>query len=106
MELKSMTLEEVMGLLYGNGTNIDMLGHNNFDHNGYELFSVESVEEVGGEGCGDAIWNVLKLITRSDPKDFVFVKISGNYSSWNGTDWDYGTQTIVRPVEVTRIEYQ
>lgn len=57
------------------------------------------VHEVGGsEGDGEYVQHVFELNGR-------FIEVTGTYTSWGGTDWDYGHVGEVEPREVSRIEY-
>jgi hypothetical protein len=60
------------------------------------LGSIEEVEQYGGEGQGDT-WYSIKHF-----KDHgVYIKTDGFYSSYNGTDFDYGFGSEVKPVQKT-----
>lgn len=41
------------------------------------------IDSFGGEGEGDTIWRIVKFETYG-----IYIKISGYYDSYNGTDWD------------------
>lgn len=57
------------------------------------------VDETGGnEGEGEYTHKVFQLNDR-------FIKITGTYTSWDGTDWEYGTVLEVFPREVTVVRY-
>ena len=60
--------------------------------------TTEPVDRFGGEGMGDERWVVFKLENR-------LFRISGYYSSWEGTEW-YEDVTEVKPVEVVKTEYE
>lgn len=49
-----------------------------------ELGKVKEVEQIGGEGEGDSWYSVKHFVDYG-----VFIRIDGNYSSYNGTDF-YG----------------
>lgn len=55
-------------------------------------------EEGGGEGDGSYVGHVYQLGDQ-------FVLVTGHYTSWDGTDWDYGSINEVFPRQVTRTEY-
>lgn len=69
-----------------------------YDHESTEISGVGQMEEVdqyGGEGMGDD-WYAIKHFPDHD----VYVKVSGYYSSYDGTDFDgWNCCTEVKPAE-------
>lgn len=65
------------------------------------LGQVENVEQVGGEGEGDH-WHQVWYFKDHD----VYIKITGDYSSYNGTDFYNGYGSEVKPVEKTITVFQ
>lgn len=62
-----------------------------------ELFSVEEVDNYGGEDCGSEYWMVFKVVDLTT-KEEAYIKFEGSYDSWNGTDWD-NMAFLVKPVK-------
>lgn len=60
--------------------------------------------EFGGEGRGEHIWFVLSFRNK-ETDDMTYIRQTGNYSSWDGTNWDYGTIEFVKPKVVQRTEW-
>lgn len=60
------------------------------------LGEIEEIDQYGGEGQGDT-WYTIKYFKDHD----VYIKTDGFYSSYNGTDFDYGFGSEVKPVEKT-----
>lgn len=61
-----------------------------------EKTGVTQVEEWGGEDEGSSIGYTVKFDVDGET---IYLKITGYYDSWNGTDWDDGTVRLVKPVE-------
>jgi hypothetical protein len=64
------------------------------------LGKIEEVDQYGGEGQGDTWYSVKHFIDHD-----VYIKTSGYYSSYNGTEFYDGYGEEVKPVEKTIIEY-
>lgn len=69
-----------------------------------EEFTIIQEAQRGGEGQGDEYYIVLS-IQDNDTKDKIYVRFSGYYDSWNGTEWDEGFD-LVSPVTVKVIEWE
>lgn len=67
-----------------------------FPVEGGEFVQVHS--EGGREGDGEYVQRVYELDGR-------FVEVTGNYTSWDGIDWDYGYVGEVSPRTVTSVVY-
>ena len=63
--------------------------------------SIKVVEAWGGEGS--SIGYTLEINYNGT---IYYVKISGSYDSWEGTDYSYGTVSLVKPVEKTITVYE
>lgn len=76
---------------------------NSFDYECPELGVMKEVEQVGGEGEGDT-WYSVKYFQDHD----VYIKVSGWYQSYNGTDFGDWNEACkeVRPVEKTITVYE
>jgi hypothetical protein len=61
----------------------------------------EEVDQYGGEGDGER-WYSVKYFKDHD----VYIKTNGFYSSYNGTDFDYGYGDEVKPVQKTITVYE
>jgi len=63
-------------------------------------FTFTEVAHYGGEGQGEDLWVVYKVL-ENDTKEFFYVKFYGYYTSWDGSEWQgYG---ITEPSEQTII---
>ena len=58
------------------------------------LGKVVEVDQYGGEGQGDRWWSVKHFVDHN-----VYIKITGHYSSYNGTDFYAGYGKEVKPAE-------
>jgi len=67
------------------------------------IFLLEMEEEFGGEGMGDHMFYVFSIANSETPNK-TFVKISGYYDSWDGSE--YNSLEIVKPVEVVKIKWE
>jgi len=65
------------------------------------LGEVVEVEQFGGEGMGDD-WYSVKYFKGHD----VYIKVSGSYTSYSGTDFYEGFGVEVRPQEKTITVYE
>ena len=71
--------------------------------NNDSTFSVYAYEErCGGEGKGENYYIVSKIINNIT-KEETIIKFQGNYTSWNGPQFEY--YCIVNPTEVLVIQY-
>jgi hypothetical protein len=61
----------------------------------------KEVDQYGGEGEGER-WYSVKYFKDHD----VYIKTNGFYSSYNGTDFDYGYGYEVKPVQKTITVYE
>lgn len=66
-------------------------------------FTFALVDSYGGEGQGDQYWSVYKF-THKDTNEEILIKFDGYYQSYNGAE--YMGWSEVKPVEVTKTEYQ
>ena len=84
------------------------------DFNSYEIqycnyendnYKVESeIAGEGGEGQGEEYWKVSRILDKNTNEVF-FIRFDGFYTSWDGTDWSNNDYQIVRPREVTVIQW-
>ena len=59
----------------------------------------EHVDKHGGEGEGEDYWSVYKFTHGTDS---VYVKFSGRYQSYSGSDYDEWFFVVPKAVEVTQ----
>ena len=59
----------------------------------------EHVDKHGGEGEGEDYWSVYKF---THGTDIVYVKFSGSYHSYSGSDYDEWFFVVPMAVEVTQ----
>ena len=57
------------------------------------------VDNYGGEGEGEDYWSVYKF---THGTDIVYVKFSGSYYSYSGSDYDEWSFVVPKAVEVTQ----
>ena len=57
------------------------------------------VDNYGGEGEGEDYWSVYKF---THGTDIVYVKFSGSYHSYSGSDYDEWFFVVPKAVEVTQ----
>ena len=67
-------------------------------------FTIEQIEQFGGEGKGDEYWYIYK-ITELNSGEYCYIKYEGYYNSWNGTTW-IDECYFVKPVEKTIVVYE
>lgn len=67
-----------------------------------KLFVFEE-DQAGGEGCGDEYTYVFKIIHPEHGTGYI--RYSGYYDSWSGTNWDSNEPTMVEPREVVVTQY-
>lgn len=67
-----------------------------FDEDALGLGEVKEVDQYGGEGEGERWWSTKHFVDHD-----VYIKTRGYYSSYNGTDFDYGYGEEVKPVQKT-----
>lgn len=75
--------------------------YGDFDEEELGLGQVLEVDSYGGEGAGGLWWSTKHFVDHD-----VYIKIRGYYSSYNGTDFDYGYGEEVRPVQKTIIVFE
>jgi hypothetical protein len=75
---------------------IDDYAYGYFNKEALALGKIEDVDSYGGEGQGERWW-----VTRHFVDHDVYIKTRGFYSSYNGTDFDYGIGEVVKPVQKT-----
>ena len=75
---------------------IDAYAYEDFDEEELGLGKIEEVDSYGGEGQGERWWTTKYFVDHD-----VYIKTRGYYSSYNGTDFDYGIGEVVKPVQKT-----
>lgn len=60
------------------------------------LGKIEEVDQYGGEGQGETWYKVNHFVDHN-----VYIRTDGFYSSYNGTDFDEGFGSEVRPISKT-----
>lgn len=70
-------------------------------------YKFEIVDGYGGEGEGDDFWGVAKISHIKNESDFICVRVSGWYASYNGAECDDPEEwTPVKPVQKTITVYE
>lgn len=70
-------------------------------------FTIEEIEQVGGEGQGDSFHIVLliQLPIESFPNDKIYLRANAGYQSYHGvSNWDESWYQV-KPTKVTYTEY-
>lgn len=81
---------------FGENGGVDSYAYGDFDEDELGLGKIEVVDRYGGEGQGERWWRTRYFVDHD-----VYIKTIGYYSSYNGTDFDYGYGEEVRPVQKT-----
>jgi hypothetical protein len=95
-EFDDMLMEAQNELLYSEGGEIGVKG--------LALRAKVVYANGGGEGGGDHVERVLSIIDEKDEAIY-HLRITGFYSSYNGTDWDDEWEEV-EPYEVTVTKYK
>ena len=96
-----MTAKEILEEVEKQGISVDSFGYSDFPEPLENVGSWEEIEQYGGEGQGDS-WYSVKYFKDHD----VYIRTNGFYSSYNGTDFDYGYGEEVKPVQKTITVYE
>lgn len=107
-KIKEITREEAQEL-FTNEFNVGLDDYNSYDtqYSSYDSENYECQREVdgeGGEGEGDSIWTVSRILDKKTGEVF-FIRFDGYYESWNGSDWSNNDWCIVKPNEVKVIQW-
>ena len=107
-KIKEITKNEAVEL-FKTEFDVDLDSYNSYDlqYRDYENenYKIESeVAEEGGEGQGDSIWTVSRVLDKKTGEVF-FIRFDGYYESWNGSDWSSNVWSIVKPQEVKVIQW-
>lgn len=94
------TAQEILDIIKEN-MSISEFAYEDYDSEELGLGKVEEVDRYGGEGNGDTWYSVKHFVDHD-----VYIKTEGYYSSYSGTDFEYGYGTEVRPVEKTVTFYE
>ena len=107
-KIKEITKNEAVEL-FKTEFDVDLDSYNSYDlqYRSYESENFECQREVageGGEGEGDSIWTVSRVLDKKTGEVF-FIRFDGHYESWNGSDFSNNDWSIVRPQEVKVIQW-
>ena len=107
-KIKEITKNEAVEL-FAEEFNVELNYYNSSDiqYEDYESENFECQREVageGGEGQGDSIWTVSRVLDKKTGEVF-FIRFDGYYESWNGSDFSNNDWSIVRPQEVKVIQW-
>lgn len=61
--------------------------------------------EFGYEGGPSRLYFVLSFENK-ETSDKVYVSVTGEYNSWDGSDWGYGWNSFVKPKVVSVTEWE
>lgn len=103
-----MTAEEIIEILKKYEVRVEDFAYDDIQEDLEDTIKVETgewkeINQYGGEGQGDT-WYSIKHF----PKHNVYIKVSGYYSSYNGTDfgnWKNSCKGVI-PVQKTIIDYE
>lgn len=96
-----MTAQEILAEVERQGINVNEFAYGDFDSPLENVGEWDEIEQYGGEGQGDN-WYSVKHFKDHD----VYIRTDGFYSSYNGTDFDYGYGDEVRPTLKTITVYE
>ena len=107
-KIKEITKNEAVELFATEfGVNLEDYASDDVQYISYESENFECQREVageGGEGQGDSIWTVSRIVDKKTGEVF-FIRFDGYYESWNGSDWSNNDWSIVKPQEVKVIQW-
>lgn len=98
-----MNYTEIIEALKNSGISISEFAYDDFDKPIKGIGECKEIAQYGGEGMGDT-WYSVKYFPEHD----VYIKVSGFYSSYNGTDFtDYDSDCHqVTPQQKTITVYE
>lgn len=100
--MEKLTAEQIIEKLKKTVQSIDAFAYGDYDNEELELGEIKEVEQFGGEGQGDT-WYSVKYFKDHD----VYLKVSGYYQSYNGTDFSgWGCVKEVTPTQKTITVYE
>ena len=92
-----MNYQEILEVLRKNIDSFEDFAYEEYESDDFvpNLGEIVEIEQVGGEGKGDH-WHSVKHFVEHD----MYIKVTGWYSSYNGTDFDGGWDCCkeVKPV--------
>jgi hypothetical protein len=94
-----MTAQDILDLVEEKEIGVSDFAYGDFELE--ELGEWEEIDQYGGEGQGDNWWSVKHFKDHN-----VYIKTTGFYSSYNGTDFEDGYGSEVVPKEKTIIVYE
>lgn len=98
---EKLTVAEIIAIIENAGISVHEFAHCDYDDELKPLLGeIIEVEQHGGEEQGSDWYSVKHF-----PKHGVYIKTSGYYSSYNGTDFDDGYGEEVKPTEKTITVY-
>lgn len=102
-ENEKLTVAEIIAIVESNGISVEQFAYDDYDDDELKpiLGEIIEVKQHGGEDQGSN-WYCVKHF----PKHNVYIKTSGYYSSYNGTEFDDGYGHEVKPVEKVVTVYE
>jgi hypothetical protein len=95
-----MTAKEILEIAEKNLT-IEDFAEGYYDPTEYGFGTVQTVDSYGGEEQGSTYYTVRYFVDHN-----VYIRTEGYYSSYHGTDWDFGYGKEVFPKQKTITVYE
>lgn len=98
-----MEYQEILDILKEKVDSVDSFAYDGVNYVELGLGEVKEVDQYGGEGEGENWWSVKHFVDHN-----VFIKVSGFYQSYNGTEFYNGWEECseVKPVEKVVTVYE
>lgn len=92
-----MNYQEIIAVLKDK-VSIEDFAYEDYSHAELGLGEIKEIEQYGGEDMGSTWYSIKHFIDHD-----VYIKVSGYYSSYNGTDFDdyYDDCSEVKPAQKT-----
>ena len=100
--MEKLNCNEILEVLKEKLENVSTFAYEDYDEEELGLGKIEEIYQHGGEGEGSNWWSVKFFKDHN-----VYIKVSGYYTSYNGTDFDEGWEccTEVKPQTKTITVY-
>lgn len=97
-----MNYQEILEVLKSKELTVENFAYEDYDSKELGLGEIEEIHQQGGEGEGSH-WESVKYFKDHN----IYIKVTGFYSSYNGTDFDgWSDCSEVKPIEKTITVYE
>lgn len=98
-----MNYTEILEVLKSKLNSVEEFAFEDYKHEDLGLGEIKEIEQYGGEGQGDTWYSIKHFVDHN-----IFIKVSGFYSSYNGTDFYDGWNECseVKPQQKTVTVYE